>query len=48
MLQNFFKNKNKLKLRLKNTLIEKVLTCASETWTLTKREREREKAVKRF
>jgi len=42
MLQNFFKNKNiskKLKLRLKNTIIDKVLTYASETWTLTKRDR---------
>jgi hypothetical protein len=39
MLQKFFKNKNisrKLKLRLKNTLIDKTLTYASETWTLTK------------
>ena len=38
MLQNFFKNKNiskKLKLKLKNTIIDKVLTYASETWTLT-------------
>ena len=42
MLQNFFKNKNiskKLKLKLKNTIIDKVLTYASETWTLTKRDR---------
>jgi hypothetical protein len=42
MLQNFFKNKNvskKLKLRLKNTIIEKVLTYASGIWTLTKRDR---------
>jgi hypothetical protein len=42
MLQKFFKNKNisrKLKLRLKNTIIGKTLTCASETWTLTKRDR---------
>jgi hypothetical protein len=42
MLQNFFKNKNiskKLKLRLKNTIIDKVLTYASETWTLTKSDR---------
>ena len=34
MLQNFFKNKNiskKLKLRLKNTIIDKKLTYASET-----------------
>ena len=41
MLQNFFKNKNiskKLKLRLKNTIIDKTLTYASETWTLTKRD----------
>jgi len=29
----------KLKLRLKNTIIDKVLTYASETWTLTKRDR---------
>jgi transposase len=42
MLQHFFKNKNiskKLKLRLKNTIIDKTLTYASETWTLTKRDR---------
>jgi len=41
MLQNFFKNKNiskKLKLRLKNTKIDKTLTYASETWTLIKRD----------
>ena len=40
MLQKIFKNKNisrKLKLRLKNTIIDK--TYASETWTLTKRGR---------
>jgi hypothetical protein len=38
----FFKNKNisrKLKLRLKNTIIDKTLTHASETWTLMKRDR---------
>ena len=37
MLQNFLKIKTskKLKLRLKNTIIDKVLTYASETWTLT-------------
>jgi len=38
----FFRNKNiskKLKLRLKNTPIDKTLTYASETWTLTKRDR---------
>ena len=29
----------KLKLRLKNTTIDKMLTYASETWTLTKRDR---------
>jgi len=29
----------KLKLRLKNTLIDKTLTYASETWILTKRDR---------
>jgi len=42
MLQKFFKNKNiskKLKLRLKNTIIDKTLTYASKTWTLTKRDR---------
>jgi len=42
MLQNLFKNKNiskKLKLRLKNTIINKTLTYASQTWTLTKRDR---------
>ena len=41
MLQNFFKNKNisrKLKLRLKNTVIDKTLKYASETWILTKRD----------
>jgi len=42
MLQKFFKNKKiskKLKLRLENTVIDKMLTYASETWTLTKRDR---------
>ena len=42
MLQNFFKIKNiskKLKLRLKNTTIDKMLTYASETGTLTERDR---------
>jgi len=42
MLQHFFKNKNiskKLKLRLKNTIIDKTLTYTSETSTLTKRDR---------
>jgi hypothetical protein len=42
MVQKFFKNKNiskKLKLRLKNTIIYKTLTYASETWTITKRDR---------
>ena len=42
MLQKFFKNENiskKLKLRLKNTIIDRVLTYASETGTLTKRDR---------
>jgi len=40
--KNIFKNKNipkKLKLRLKNIIIDKTLTYASETWTLTKRDR---------
>jgi hypothetical protein len=42
MLQKFFKNKKisrKLKLSLKNTIIDKTLTYASETWTLTKKDR---------
>ena len=42
MLQKFFTNKtisNKLKSRLKNTTIDKTLTYASETWTLTQRDR---------
>ena len=42
MLQILFKNKNiskKLKLRLKNTIKDKMLTCASETWTLPKWDR---------
>ena len=42
MLQKFFKNKNvfkKLKLRQKITIIDKTLTCAPETWILTKRDR---------
>jgi hypothetical protein len=42
MLQKFFKNKyisRKLKLRLKNTIIDKTLTHASETWTLTERDK---------
>jgi hypothetical protein len=42
MVQKFFKNKSickKLKLRLKNTIIDKTLTYASETWILTKRDR---------
>jgi hypothetical protein len=42
MLQIFFLNKNiskKLKLRLKNTVIDKMLTYASETGTLAKRGR---------
>ena len=42
MLQKLIENKNiskKLKLRLKNTIIDKTLTYTSETWTLTKRDR---------
>ena len=38
MLQKLFKNKNiskKLQLTIKNTTIDKTLTYASETWTLT-------------
>jgi hypothetical protein len=34
-------------LRLKNTIIEKTLTYASETWTLTKRDRKRLKFFER-
>ena len=44
MLQKFLKNKNtskKPKLRLKNTIIDKVLIYASETGTLTERERKK-------
>ena len=43
MLQKFFRNKNrskKLKLGLNNTIIDKTLTYASETWILTKRDRQ--------
>jgi hypothetical protein len=42
MLQKFSKNKNiskKLKLRLKNTTVDRTLTYASETWTLMKTDR---------
>ena len=42
MVQKFFRNENistKLKLRLKNTIIDKTLTDAPETWILTKRDR---------
>jgi len=42
MLQKFFENKNitsKLQLRLKNTTVDKTLTRASETGTLTERDR---------
>jgi hypothetical protein len=39
----------KLKLRLKNTITDKTLIYASETWVLTKRERgERERVNKHF
>jgi hypothetical protein len=43
MKAKIFKNKNiskKLKLRLKNTTINKTLTYASETYILTKRDRQ--------
>jgi hypothetical protein len=39
LLQNFLKIKKlskKLKLRLKNTIVDKTLTYASETWKLTR------------
>ena len=42
MLQKFFGNRNisqKLNLRLKNMIIDKTLTYASETWILTKRDK---------
>jgi hypothetical protein len=42
MLQNKKKKKNvskKLKLGLKNTILDKTLTYASETWILIKRDR---------
>jgi predicted small secreted protein len=42
MQQKCFRNKNipkELKLRLKNTIIDKTLTHVSETWILTKRDR---------
>ena len=42
MVKNFFKNENiskKLKLSLKNTTIDKMLTNASETGTLTERDK---------
>jgi hypothetical protein len=42
MLQKNFRSKiylKKLKLRLKNTIIHKTLTNASETWIPTKRDR---------
>jgi hypothetical protein len=44
MLQKFFKNKNiskKLKFSLKNTIIDKMLIYATETWRLTKRDRKK-------
>ena len=46
----FFRNKNiskKLKLRPKNTIIEKTLTYASENWLLTKRDRKQIKVFER-
>jgi hypothetical protein len=49
MLQ-FFLNKKisrKLKLKLKNTIIDKTLTYVSETWTLTMRDREQLNIFKR-
>jgi len=44
MLQNFFLNKNiskEIKLRLKNTTVDKTLTYASEIGTLTERDRKK-------
>jgi len=37
----------KLKLRLKNTIMDKTLTYASETWILTKRDRKEVNIYKR-
>jgi hypothetical protein len=51
MLQHFFKNKNiskKLKLVLNNTIIDKTLTYALETWILTKRDRKQMNIFKRM
>jgi hypothetical protein len=42
VLQKIFRNKNisnKLKVRLKNTIIDKTLAYASETWILTQTDR---------
>jgi predicted small secreted protein len=42
MLKFFFRNKNiskELKVRVENTIIDKTLTYASESWILTKRDR---------
>jgi hypothetical protein len=36
-----------LKLRLKNTIIDKMLTFASENWTLTKRDRKQLNVLER-
>jgi hypothetical protein len=50
MVQHFFKNKNiskKLKLIPKNTIIDKTLTYATETLTLTKRDRKQLKIFER-
>ena len=44
MLQTFFRNKNmsrKLKFILKNTIIDRTLTYASEIWILTERDRKK-------
>jgi hypothetical protein len=53
--QKCFRNKNiskKLIFRLKNTIIDKTLTYASETWILTKRDRKQtflnEKCIEEF
>jgi hypothetical protein len=42
MVQKVFRNKTvskQLKLGLKNTITDKILTCVSETWILTKGDR---------
>jgi len=46
MLQKFLKQKH-LKLRLRNTIIDKKLTYASQTWILSKRDRKQKNVFER-